>query len=56
MLLKEQISDHAAVEVALEVEFRHRGVRRCRKTTEGFSLCVVHEKPVLFMKSQVRPG
>lgn len=27
MSLKEQISDHAAVEVALEVEFRHRGVQ-----------------------------
>lgn len=38
MLLKEQISDHAAVEVALEVEFRHRGVQASAGAGQRFLL------------------
>lgn len=38
-----------------KLEFRHM-VQAVPALGRGFSLCVVHEKPVLFMKSQVRPG
>ena len=38
MLLKEQILDHAAVEVALEVEFRHRGVQASAGGGQSFLL------------------
>ena len=38
MLLKEQISDHAAMEVALEVEFRHRRVQASAEAGQNFLL------------------
>lgn len=45
MLLKEQVSDHAAIEVALEVESRSCGSRPGPALGRGLFLCVVHEKP-----------